>query len=132
MTHKEIQFSKLGLSEGIELDNLIAEKVMGWHKFNNNGNLIWVDSKGVFQHLAEFDSEILTYPFAPSSDLEDAWMVVDKVYIHSLRRVVSHEPDAPALWQAHAYADSVLSGIGETPQLAICRAALLVVMEQGK
>lgn len=126
MTRDEIQ--QLG-ETGERLDELVAEKVMGWHKRNMNGNLVWVNNEDVFQHLAEYDSEMLTYPFSPSSDLEDAWMVVDKVYIHSLRRVANDEPDKPALWQVFVYADSTLSGIGETVNLAICRAALLAVME---
>lgn len=98
---------------GREMDALIAEKVMSVD-FGNR-------SRSVQRRLNE------TLP-KYSEDIAAAGEVVDKAYIHALRRIVNDEPDRPALWQALIYADLVFSGIGETLPLAICRAALLAVL----
>jgi hypothetical protein len=118
MTREEIQ--ELGKT-GRELDALIAEKVMG----------LKVDYEFDEPRIPSLADRYDEWGYLPnySTSIEAAWEVVDKVYIHSLRRVVSDGPDKPALWQAFVYADSYLSGIAETAPLAICRAALMAVMK---
>ena len=144
MTRDEI----LNMPAGRDMDALIAEKVMGVKvvpnidtdflrgDYGKDGTawtrLVLTPTKFHPNEPGYREEPITTYEPIDhySTNLYDAWEVVDKIYIHSLRRIINEVSDKPALWQAFVYADSALSGIGETPELAICRAALLAVLEQ--
>jgi hypothetical protein len=108
---------------GREMDALIAEKVMGYSLDYEFADVLGAPT--VKELRDKYDEWGLLPNY--STDIADAWQVVDKIYVHSLRRIVNGEPDKPALWQVFIYADSTLSGIAETPALAICRAALMAV-----
>ena len=105
------------MEAGNDMDMLIAEKVMGWtelhlHRFGQAGTFLVGDHDG---------KELCQVPHY-STDIAAAWQVVDKMCIHTIRRVINYAPDSPALWSAEIYYDD--PGIGETVQLAICRVAL--------
>lgn len=55
------------LSPGAELDSLIAEKLYGWHRYSS----FWIDSANKVVCAA--------YDFYPSTNIEDAFKVLDKM-----------------------------------------------------
>ena len=101
------------MEAGREMDVLISENVFGGEcKRIGHTEYYKVGNKYVL------------IPFY-STDIAAAWLVVDKMCIHTIRRIINYAPDSPALWSAEIYYDD--PGIGETVQLAICRVALKAV-----
>ncbi len=102
MTCDEIR----ALPAGPELDRLVAERVMGWE-----GRV----------------------GFTPSRDIAFAWQVVD--YLTQVRQwsdfhveySCGGSPNDPPGWLA--YFPGATDATGETAPLAICRAALLAILE---
>jgi hypothetical protein len=138
MTRDEI----LNMPAGEEIDKLIAEKVMGWHiQEEKGGRNQWLDSDGHYQHMVsrydgyEDAEDFETICWHPSESILWAWEVVeflrrrfwstnivcwdfsDKWVITCEHRTGHGEP------KKTLYADA------ETAPLAICRAALLAVMD---
>lgn len=118
MTRDEI----LKMEAGRELDALVAKDVMGWHKLDGNWkDNIWEKADG---HIKG--------DWHPSEDISAAWEVVTKIrsmgwgvdisWFHEFIYCALHKPDSVIIKQANA----------ETAPLAICRAALLAVMENDK
>ena len=126
MTRNEI----LNMPAGREMDALVAEKVMGWSRgtYHSDGVDYLRDPEGT-SHL-----NVPQY----STDIAAAWQVVEKIrtkypviristgdlmgkywqcHMADAWREVSHEDDSD--WFANA----------PTAPLAICRAALLAVMD---
>lgn len=131
------------LKAGSALDHLIAEQVMDWHAGSpafgwvdaagNNTNRLVVDSEDYYDH---------TPAWSPSTNMADAWDVVEKV--KSLKPcehrspcdtfTILHSPHwAEHLWTA-GWSDfaggeivSSVEATAETAALAICRAALLAI-----
>ena len=100
MTREEI----LNMPAGREMDSLIAKFVM------------------------KVDSPHDVYKF--STDIADAWEVVKKLELFS--KYCFYGSDADELWTVHSwkYGKPHFTGIeSRTAPLAICRAALLAVME---
>ena len=113
MTRDEI----LSMPAGREMDVLIAEKVMGWKTGERGVNAgYWVNDKGKEVHFKD--------TWYPSADVTVAWEVVEKFKGISLR---CHGKfwfcDFDVEGKDYEYSQSL------TAPLAICRAALLAVME---
>jgi len=132
MTRDEI----LNMPAGREMDALVAEKVMGWIP---KDNLYWKDNEGSFAGWATEFSEYSVKPFRPSTDIVAAWQVLEHLIATGEQRF-----EAPALfkyplawlcvfYQKHEkpgeMAPAWIDANAPTAPLAICRAALLAVME---
>jgi hypothetical protein len=98
----------------VEIDQLVAEKVMGWVKLEIlGGHHVWEDIEDNWHGAVE--------DFNPSEDLNFAWMIVDKLleegihlYIHPTRTYTNiHRSDYSGEY-AH----------GETTAKALCLAGL--------
>jgi len=134
MTREEI----LKLEPGSELDRLVAEKVMGWKQ----GPDFWVSYEGII-HLSagEVSPGHIVYreaPWSPSSDIAEAWSVVEKlVNLGWLVNLLSPwKGNATQHWTCYAERQGKsgwekLKAAGDSAPLTICRAALLAVMEVG-
>ena len=138
MTRDEI----LALEAGRELDALVAEKVMGW---------TW----GEYSPPVEGPSKILRPPesWAPSpdrapgsevscpgwhfrvpqysTDIAAAWEVVEKMVPikYGFNLAIESPPGPWGDWEVHFYNGGTHLAFADTAPLAICRAALLAVME---
>jgi hypothetical protein len=117
MTREEI----LSMEAGRELDALVAVEVMGWHNDHEVPYYDWVQESNEVIHISK--------RWSPSSDIGAAWEVVEKMIANGWWNtdigfgsgiVVSFD-DGSTTHQAKA----------DTAPLAICRAALLAVMEEG-
>ena len=116
MTRDEI----LAMPAGREMKELIAELVMGWER-----SVIWVD--GVRKSALVGPIGIDYYDQFPEwpTDIAAAWEVVEKL-------IEPHNCDCDLTtvvqgWRCVFFGD--YSSTAETAPLAICRAALLAVME---
>lgn len=122
-----------GMGAGRELDALVAERVMGWHlypgeAYTANGKP-WIgpDDMGVgCSHPAGW---------LPSTRIEDAWRVVEKFTGTECdgRVAILAITDAEDGWGFQVGASdesdqSSFRAFAPTPQLAICRAALLTTL----
>ncbi len=127
------------MKAGHEMDVLIAEKVMGWHKFIDHSysenNVMWY---AVENGYASYQDAVDTFGscvgWSPSTELDDAWRVAEKVLAMDIGIDVSRMPNSK-LWHAALYrmddgeymakADDMVEA--ETAPLAICLAALRAV-----
>ena len=124
---------------GKEMDEMVAEKVMGWHKgtltFSDGSTLSgkedWLDAEGHYMHgikqengWYEDDEDFHLLHWHPSESILWAWEVVEKMLGEDCFGESLFLENHGLIWDAgfreHAYAD--------TAPLAICRAALLTVM----
>ena len=141
MTREEI----LNMPAGREMDALIAERV--WGIVSNPHTLS--DSQEVWFWVHPKDGVLIGEPFdigasaerteryahqwerfCPSTDIADAWKVVNRLELFS--KYCFYGSDADELWTVHSwkYGKPHFTGIeSRTAPLAICRAALLAVME---
>jgi hypothetical protein len=129
MTRDEI----LKLEAGREMDALIAEKVMGWERREWNhttGVFFWFDTQkqtgsGWLERDAPNDWN--GYLFRPSEDIAAANEVVNKFDVFEIQKY----KDCIGTTFYYAYANSIeeMGEVSSTFPLAICRAALLAVME---
>ena len=112
---------------GNRMDNWIAECVMKWKL--NLGSNIYEGINGDW-HLPE-DHEF-------SQDIASAWEVVEKVHYCKVMKF-THEPipeldsEGKVFYQCELHFDDYFTRYAEaeTAPLAICRAALLCVLEKG-
>ena len=141
MTREEV----LNMPAGREMDALIAEKIWGFVENPNNTASVsnvwfWVHPKDGVLIGIPFDiggkienTEIYDHQwerFCPSTDIADAWKVVNRLELFS--KYCFYGSDADELWTVHSwkYGKPHFTGIeSRTAPLAICRAALLAVME---
>ena len=118
MTRDEI----LNMPAGRVLDALVAEKVMDWHWYKFLDPKLVDEAKGAW---LDKDNRVMHNEWLPSTDIADAWQVVEKMQSFEL------EMDYQESW--HAYVnfpgEEWYSSIGDTAPLTICRAALLAVMD---
>lgn len=140
----------LNLPEGEEINNLVAEKVMGWHKgvitFSDgstfSGKEDWLDEKGRYMcgmktddRWYEDEEDFNLLHWHPSESILWAWEVVEKLQ-DKFSFVLSYD-DPPSddehKWNCEffykgdpAYIDHEV--YAPTAPLAICRVALLCVM----
>jgi hypothetical protein len=127
MTREEI----LKLEAGRELDALIFAKIFDKMAFRSDGNFVFSNKReylddGDAYYLGEYQ-EIIQLPFY-STDIAAAWEVVEKIreYIECIW------PNDRGLWSLLSYErleEGLTTVSAETAPLAICRAALLAVME---
>jgi hypothetical protein len=117
MTRKEI----LNMPMGREMDALIAEKIFGYNRVYYNEKIVanlYPTGAGCF-----VEGEAHEY----STDISAAWEVVEK--LHELGYFLGLYRDGfkKCIWEIDIGADIELTD--NTAPLAICRAALLAVME---
>lgn len=121
------------LPAGRELDALVAEKVMGWHQEPrllhygpNDSGEIWCEPRrrgGMGEPVHDVRR------FSPSSNIGDAWEVVEEFASRCIHVEVASTPDE----HPHKFHCSVLKGGvwehtgADTTPLAICLAALKAV-----
>lgn len=122
----------LNMPAGREMDALIAERVMGWEIHPHKTHYIHNDGKtGYFVPCGEFQ---------PSEDIAAAWQVVERMryknfYSQHTDLTLASENEE---WWSWTFIDhNPLAGYSEkataeTAPLAICRAALLAVMDCDK
>lgn len=105
----------LALEAGPELDAAIARRVMGWTDLQGSAGLYWEDG----DRLPRKDT------FKPSTDIADAWRVVESMKEDGWRIQFSG-------WDSHGDVSCEFFKLGcvgyyiegPTAPLAICRAAL--------
>lgn len=117
MTRDEI----LKMGAGREMDALVAEKVMGWSVEEATG--YWLDDE---QYIA------YSSPLDFSTSIDDAWKVVEKMQDIDLYILIAdgYHHVGWHIELCNKFGET-LANIRdcETVSLAICRAALLVVMD---
>lgn len=120
MTRDEI----LTMEAGAEMDALVATKVMGWIQASTQSS-VWLTWYPPGEHSK---ARLSPPPF--STDIAAAWEVVKRIIgttkrcpqVRWISEAMSHEWHCDMEWGAEAYAP--------TAPLAICRAALIAVMEE--
>jgi hypothetical protein len=127
------------MKPGRELDALVAEKVMGW-RLEERGYVatFWVDENGKVKRAAEPCSidfcscEV----FSPSTDISDAWKVVEKLGIIPNSFYIGYKTDknGKKIYRAFFQKENPITTLiytyeadAETAPLAICLAALKAV-----
>jgi len=133
MTREEI----LNMEAGQEIDELVAEKVMGWHIVTEGRRSpAWYDSEGRYQHHVaadyesyEDDENFHLVNWHPSQSMLWAEEVVEKFYSMKLDKYSNGEEWRCYLVMGKDGVNADGNGVANTAPLAICRAALLVVME---
>lgn len=139
MTKDEI----LKMEAGREMDDLVAEKVMGWHKGNyvypdgkslSDKNDEWLDAEdhyvcGVAPEDSSYedDEDFNLIHWHPSGSMLWAWDAVERVYQLGLRRKYVSSLVAVII---HDFGETSLSEEYHADAHKQCRAALLAVMEE--
>lgn len=122
----------LNMEAGEQLDNLVAEKVMGWHIKLTEYGKDWVDDDDRYMTGVnrdgqfEDDEDFHLLHWHPSGSILWAWEVIEKLMpiyqidIEAINKMfkVSFD-DYARTWEATA----------EDAPVAICKSALLAVME---
>jgi hypothetical protein len=108
---------------GRELDMLVAEKVMGWKRgrMYGNGNGSWIQPPGTRWHRDDWSG---TPDY--SEDIKHAWMVVDAMGGNHKFTLQSEHGE----WFCSFDGGPEVTDI-ETPELAICLAALKAKEQHG-
>jgi hypothetical protein len=107
-----------------EIDRLVAEKVMGWKPFYDDGDLIsFITEFGTLFFSDDDESE-----WNPTINIADAWQVVEKLKI----AVIPQADESPKNMRYLAEIDDRPLGkhyevFAETAPLAICLVALKAV-----
>ena len=122
--------------ELIALDEAIAVEIMGWRRDEHR----WLDADGAFKacnidyiHIPAGDSEDRI--FRPTLHAKFAFQVVAKLAEIGLRlRLIDDSTSELLSWAARFYRHPVnVSRVGkyaETPELAICRAAIAAIRRE--
>ena len=117
MTHDEI----LALPAGPELDAVMARKVMGFELAPaDDEGFRWWDGPNRKCYLYEENT------FHPSTEIEAAWTVIKKMQMETTSFGVYWNPEG---WYACFDDGNRHYGYAEKAPLAICRAALLTILE---
>lgn len=116
MTRDEI----LKLEAGRELDALVAEKVMGYPKeiISINGSVKSPNGDWMVREIDEY-----------STDISAAWEVAEKLGSFWIDHTVSDLGIDVEFFTSLDHSKERLVATADTAPLAICRAALLAVME---
>jgi len=109
-----------------EIDRLVAEKVMGWKVSKGRSGLEWYEANenGKFEFIRSVTD------FEPSTDIRDAWQVVEKMREGKIFSLCDawDENDEPIFYANFQYNDGYhvvnYDAYAETAPLAICLAAL--------
>ena len=139
------------MKAGRELDALIAEKVMGWS--SQADGLYWdagnhrtrlVLGSIIAKKRKEMGLEnAQDFVFAPSTNIADAWMVVEKLGRWRGFDFMLVMPDPEQTFHLHTYEagwyeatndgpERRVVGDADTAPLAICLAALKAVSQEGQ
>jgi hypothetical protein len=131
---------------GKEIDEMVAEKVMGWHKGNyipSNGVTIknnkedWLDADGRYMHgikqedgWYEDDDDFHLLHWHPSQSILWAWEVIEKIKDSMLSITIERDDDM--VWACILISnidndEEWYLGEASTPELAICYASLLAM-----
>ena len=135
----------LAMGAGRGIDALIAEKVMGWRAGDEKNTIsdepeIWhiTDDDGncwrgePFKVYDGYDH--MFYHWSPSTDISTAWQVMEHIEAEGIARLELTRLGwpVPGVWRATLFTTAISAGYtanAPTAPLAICRAALLAVME---
>ena len=119
------------MEAGPEMDALVAEQVMGWHWGEaEDGVATWTHTdSGIAWAVAE-------PTFSPSTNIADAWQVVEKLIGLGYWISLSHNGNQHAACWDFRLCDRATESkreiaIEATAPLAICRAALKAVEAAG-
>lgn len=120
---------------GRELDDLIATNVMGWHR-NYGPFWLYSDGRQVLDWTVDplppgWENASMSDRFRPSTSIEAAWLVVEKLKESKWSVCVEDTTPAPNWWVcfAHNIEDKEFHAEAPTPPLAISRAALKAVQK---
>lgn len=110
------------LEAGPEVDALVAEKVMGWKRNDENHNWLDASGAGVAYQNDDYWGEDGPKQFCPSTDMADAYEIL-RLLRRSFGRVELVGVDTPAdhFWECLVAGGTARAG---TAAMAICRAAL--------
>ncbi len=108
---------------GPELDQLVAEKIMGWEI---------ASTKASYRHASPDggrDTIIMAHEFCPSGNIAHAWRVIEHVVMRNgFASVDSTGMTAEKAWMAKiGHGNALIHGynaLAKTAPLAICRAAM--------
>lgn len=119
------------LPAGRELDALVAEKVMGWHRTSDSlGNERWADANGRqhrYVNRVEHGGEPAMF-WCPSLSIAAAWEVVEKLWRNGSTIVEALDGDLGGRGFWVSFDGTVgKSAFAISAPLAICRAALKAV-----
>ena len=113
------------LEAGNETDNLIATKIMGWHKWKTGQ---WLDARGV---VCSNENH-----FKPSQNLQSAFMMIRNMrrrgYGFCLNIEARKHKAIDKGWIWASFTSSNKGCYAATIPMAICRAALKAIMETEK
>src|SRR5688572_30128048 len=111
MTREEIE----NMPAGDEINSLVAHKIMGY--INGRKTSTYADGTGDWwtTHIPDY-----------SIDIEEAWQVVEKMQSNGF----CFDADGNALRKRFRFGVGQEIGEAKTAPLAICRAALLAVMDK--
>jgi hypothetical protein len=118
----------MSMEPGRELDALVAEKVMGWIKYIQLDVSWWSDS----DYLNDDGIDLMVCDFKPSTNLQQAFEVVEKMRErgwYEIRISILQDVVAISMWQDDNTCR--IEAEAETIPLAICRASLLAIIEEG-
>ena len=128
------------MEAGRELDALVAEKVMGWHRVHDGLNERWADVNGYGAYVNRGDGTPPPGMFwSPSTDIAAAWQVVEHMRLrwdhgNSTTDFWTIKDCGPSGWRVEIEFcpdhDAPIVIYAETPPtapLAICLAALKAV-----
>lgn len=128
----------LDIQAGKELDDLVAKNVMNWH----TKKISTVRGAITFYLDNEDYVNRPVYNWNPSEDISDAWEVVDELSEHGwyleiktnfpVDVTVSIRDSRSGTWDTQGLYDKWITKDcgGKTVPLAICRAALLTVIDK--
>lgn len=102
-----------------ELDRLIAEKVMGWQ-------VTFFENINTWEFITE-DEIIDQNDFRPSTDIESAWLVVEKLKKDSDFGLFKDCDDSFFTCEFIFSLNEVFIGKADTVPMAICKASLQAV-----
>jgi len=105
------------MQPGVELDDIIATKIMGWERdVNHDYGKIYADKQGYMVMTVD--------EFKPSTEIEHAWMVVDKLnemgYSIETRQYANGYASV-VTWLKNPQHGAI---VGDTVPNAICLAAI--------
>jgi hypothetical protein len=128
----------LNMPSGREIDTLVAEKVMGWHIFDDNGYKSWRDKDGHYgaginqsdNDFYEDEEDFNILHWHPSESIMWAWQVIEKMRedgfrVSILMPMTKSALNIHVLFKGDEEGDYRNSDMvfAETVPLAVCRAA---------
>jgi hypothetical protein len=116
----------LKMSAGRELDMLVAEKVMGWKLTERIGGFY---PPGLLEDTSSLANMLPAY----STDIAAVWKVIEKTKmfdVKGLSLILNKSYDNKWCVSENEYGDLIEIAGGDTAPAAICKAALLVILDE--